>query len=293
MHAQDSPITQWEVLVHPRPNETVRGVLRFINGKPILTLDAGEVIDSDTEGVTFSVEHEIVVGEKGDSVFRELKDRVRIVLKPCSAKDLPYAPYLSNIEEHMYPSSTRGWYGRYKMAPDYAFYSTKAAQFNYLVHNTIQRDIFWLTIIDSQYGHIYESHLIYQYEIPILNMMTNIDYRTRRRQATWNTIELKELALSILDGAPPSWEDLSYLARGVSVQGLSIRDTMGESLDQLVPISIPEEHREQIKAFLALTLSISDIPNEDPVELFNQYMGTPLLRQLLLIHLLTIAKNHK
>jgi hypothetical protein len=291
MHAQDTHITQWEVLVHPTIDETVRGVLRFNQGKPTITLESGDVIHSETEGVTFSIEHKIIVGEKGQSKFVKLKDRIRIVLDPFITRDFPYSPHLTIVEEDMYPPSTSGWYGRYILAPADAIYSYEESPFIYLVQQIQDHKQFWLTIVQRETGVIFESHFIQQYEEPILRMTSSMEYRKHRIKTLWDLDSLKTKALRILDGPPPTWEQLSYLARGISIQDLKVKETMRASLDSLVPKSVPFEQREQIKAFLALTLSIPELPSEDPVEYLEQYLGTRLLRDLLSIHLRIIAQG--
>ena len=291
MHAQDSPITEWKVLVHPRPDETVRGVLRFIDGTPTLTLESGEVIDSKTEGVTFSVEHEIVVGEKGESVFRELKDRARIALKPTVFRNLPYAPHLASVEEDMYPPSTYGWYGRYMMAPADLSYTYEESLYVYVAQEIQEQEQVWISIINKKSGRIFESHHIQPFEEVFLHMTSLAEYRKQRFKTPRNIAQSNKYALKILDGPSPSWGQLSYLARGISAQDLKVRETMGTSLNPLVPESIPFDTREQIKAFLAYTISITDIPKEDPIEYLEQFMGTRLFSNLLSIHLRILAQG--
>ena len=268
-------ITKLRVLTHLTPDKSEWGYLEFREGIPLVKLDSGENIISTTPALSYELEHQVVVGETGESEIQQLKKRVVIILNPIFTGRFPYAPSLTQAEEPYYPPSTLGWFGRARFGVD---------DFSYIVQRLVGNDL-WLTILNEN-DVIQECHRIKEYEYPILKMKDDRYYirESINKLLPEKPEKTRAEILSILDGPPPEWSDLLLLTSDVDVQGLNVGRNMSESLDTLVPQNIEPEAREEIKAFFAWLLTNQEFPEEDPLSVSHRARVTLSFNHLIFAH---------
>jgi len=261
------------ILVYSTSGEI--GFLQFRESGPELIFEAGLLPEDETASV--DVAHSLIVGRTGKTQIKPLNQKTRLIVTPVLISERPYAPGMGQIPDPSWPPSSNGWYGRMIGG---------TAKFLYTVQETLDKSRYWLTISELHSGIIHESHPIQQYELGELQLLDNweadslrysiIEGRTREKS--------RQTALAILDEPSPTWPQISELIRDVSIPNLRLGETMRDTIGQLVPISFPEETRDELMAFLAWTTKQA-IPKEDPIDFFEKLKGTKMLRGLLMGHI--------
>jgi len=263
-----------QVMVYFPTGITESAVLSYSEEKTRIILDNGkefqeDLYNSDSE---FSIRNEvngipISVGE-------------RIALKSFSViRRYSHSP-ASQYE--MYPASTNGWVTQL---------SNSGTEAIFFIHNMIGNSKYLMLILDYKSRTLLDAQKINPYEVNILLMERNWD-AYRKLYAEMDIQSRDDLINRILDTPPPTWNELALLVQGVNVPNLSLKRTMRETVDQLVPNSFPENIRDELIAFLSLILRI-EIPKEDPLVFNARYRSTPLLVSLLFHHIQCLIEGDK
>ena len=249
------------VKVFTPAGDCVLGQLTWNEMGPHITLESGELFSSETKDCSYEVTNEIVVDETGFSKHVPLKKAARIILKPIEATKRPYLARGKQLSDDLYPPASHGWTASMRKKGDEALY---------VVQNVASSPRYWLTIVNAATSEVHESHAIYKYEASIITLASDADADNEMylRMSAEESESAMEKALEILDGPPPTWEDIASLTTQVRIPGLMIGSTMRETISQLVPTEFPSEIREEIMAFLAWTTG-KGLPKEDPVRFFN------------------------
>jgi hypothetical protein len=277
-----------KVLIHTR-SDTVYGSLRFMHGEPILQAKSGDCIKD--ENSSFFVDYQIIVGKEGISHVEKLPERMRIKFNPVINVKRPYGRGATQAEEDMWPLSSEGWFGRVGAGV------SQENLANCIVQEVEYSSLYWLSIVDSNTGAVYEFHPIRSYEMPVLALTDNWEHYIHNLKAARfeNVEERRERYRAILEGPQPSWDQVMQLTHGFDIPNLNIGSTMRETLKTMLPAYDSKEGEEQVMLFLAWLISESKEPFPiltgkhavDPVDLVYELhrLDMPLLKDLLTFHI--------
>ncbi len=252
------------VKVFYESGEVNQGALQYCKEGPILNLDNQTDID-DFKGVKFS----FIENSQFSKIVR-IEPYELINFNPEVSVILNYTPE-NNSQFEMYPPSTDGWLSHVVERGHESVFTIQTLQ---------RKEKKLLTIVDTASDEIYFAGLVYPYESSILMMLH--DLTVLRKIQYGNSSD--ERVFDILKAKSLSWSTLSELVAGVTIPSLTIRKTMEETLDQLVPLSFSPDIRKQIIAFLAW-LEKAEIPKEDPTDFLRRYQSVAVYRQLARGHL--------
>jgi hypothetical protein len=247
------------------PVEKQYGTLTYRKGNPSIVLQDGTIL-SNTHDVTFQMKNPLP----------RMKQHDRITLKPKLQRVLGYSESpLHQIE--IYPPSSDGWVRHVTDSGKKAIYTL----------HEISHETRLMLIISSYEGDgIHAMHILNAYEAGLLLLHRDWDVY---QELFFKTPEIPNLQ-SFLDNAPPTWSFLGKLVEGVTIRNLRLCDSMGETMNQLVSHSYPEEIRIQILAFLSW-LNQAEIPVEDPLEFLRRYTSVDVFRFLVHGHLECLLDN--
>lgn len=252
------------MFISSKTREIERGLLFYYKEGPIVRLVSGGTLE-DLEGVEFSFPEDSEVLRKsglqlGDSIF----------LEPELVLELYYSPQKTSRIQ-MYPPSSNDWLFHIVDSGCEAIIT---------IQKLTRKSKKFLTIVDKHTRELYHAQTINPYESNILSLKRDWSVHN---QATHQDI-LDADIYAVLEQATPSWPFLSKLVEGVTIPNLSLRETMKETLDQLVPLSFSSDVRKQIIAFLGW-LEKAEIPQEDPVDFLIKYRSVEVFRTLVFGHL--------
>jgi hypothetical protein len=256
------------------------GTLYFEGSNPYVVVDTGEEIGLEPHSeIRIRLNTSRRVNPDGRSEDIPLISPIEISIKQAACRTRPYAVSSWRMPEDIFPPSTHGFWGRIRDKGDLAVFS---------IHQVDGSDSFWMFIVSLDTGFIYESYEIQPYEIGVFEFIENrfiteADRRVRLASQSENRADIQEKIEGMLDGPPPSWDQLSSLMGDVVVPNFQKGTTMRETFSQLVPLSFPGEVREQLMKFLAFIMS-ERVPREDPVDYFKALIDQPLLHALLMGH---------
>jgi len=248
------------------------GSIVFSEDGPRIVLDDSTVLQG-TIYSSFSVLEHL----KSDNPLPVSHKEV-IWLKPVIMTRMAYSPGLDNPDS-MYPPSTGNWISKATGSNVNALYSVQEIKNN---------EKLLLTITSLISGQLVDAYLVQPYEVAILSMNRDWFVYNEINQLHSQTSEFD--VLGILDEPAPTWSYLSKLVEDVTIPNLSLRKTMRETLDQLVPKSFPEKVREEIMAFLAW-VGDAEIPSEDPADFIEKYSKTWITRNLISGHLMCMLSG--
>jgi hypothetical protein len=181
-----------------------------------------------------------------------------------------HAP-LDTAADRMYPPSTGRWI-------THVVESAKQAM--YIVHDIRESQHKLLVITSLDDSNDFALYRIHSYEAEILKMTHDLSAQNEIRKTLRKEIDL----YSHLEDSPPSWSIIDRLVEEVNIPNLSLKSSMSETLDQLVPTSFPKSARRQIKVFLAWTEN-AEIPTEDPEDFIHRYLEYEIFNSLVTGHL--------
>jgi len=234
------------VKVFTPADDCVLGQLTWNATGPHITLESGDSFSGDTKDYSYEVNNEIVVDETGFPKHVPLKKAARIILKPIGVTKRPYSTMVGQPTDDLYPPASHGWISRM---------TKKGKKALYVIQKLQSDERYWLTIVNIATADVHESHAINKYEASIITLTSDADadnvmYLSISAEESESTAKR---ALEILDGPPPTWEDIASLTDQVRIPGLMIGSNMRETISQLVPAEFPSDVREEIMAFLAWT----------------------------------------
>lgn len=249
------------VKVFTPADDCVLGQLTWNATGPHITLESGESFSGDTKDYSYEVNNEIVVDETGFSKHVPLKKAARIILKPIGVTRRAYSTMVGQPTDDLYPPASHGWISRM---------TKKGEEALYVIQKLQNDERYWLTVVNIVTADVHESHAIYKYEASIITLTSDADadnemYIGISAEESESTAKR---TLEILDGPPPTWEDIASLTDQVRIPGLMIGNDMRETISQLVPAEFPSDVREEIMAFLAWTTR-KGLPKEDPVRFIS------------------------
>ncbi len=275
------PVSETQaVKVWMTSEEYEMGFLSYGLQDVFVRLASGRVIAGrSSEGVEVSLQDKVTLNNNGRSVVEPIGFEIKVVLKPILMILHPYTNQGGQILEDVFPPSTSGFYGRLQAG------STDAL---YFVHKVEGSERFWLTITDPQRGAIYETCLIQPYEAEALSLVE--DHRVFHARSRSSSIDREKMRceiLSVLDGPPPSWQELSRVLGDVTIPDLTVRKTMRDTLEKIVPASFPATIREELMAFVAYAMK-STIPDDDPLTYSFKFSTMTIMDQLLRGHVMNL-----
>ena len=251
------------VKVYLGSDEIEHGLLFYREDGPSIILDhGGAPVD---EEVTFSFQ--IGGGPQGG---RRFDSNELVQLKPEVITELDYSPNRASGFQ-MYPPSSDHWLQHVVQSGTPSIFTVQRIKGK-------PKNV--LSIVEKESFKVLYFGLIHSYETSILSMNRdwNVHNEILYSDATKNDI------FDILAEEPPSWKALSPLIEGLDIQDFSIKETMEDTLSQLVPESFPSQVRKQIMVFLNW-LEHAKIPNEDPIDFVNKYRSVGVFRALIRIHI--------
>lgn len=242
-----------------------------------ITSKEGKIYTNEPDSeLEYYVYNKVIPSSEGTIDSIELDERIQLKLHPQVVTFRPYAPYIGQTVEDIFPPSSDGYYGRMKRGKQESIF---------IVQDIVGSSMKWLTIADPVSEFVYEAHMIQLYEAEALSLSdTGQVQRILYRAMSHDTTDSKEYFLGLLDKTAPSWKDLSRILTDVSIPNLSLLDTTRETLSQIVPKSFPDEIREQLMALLAFVIE-GKIPEVDPVEFKYGLLSVPLLAPLVRGHI--------
>jgi hypothetical protein len=262
--AADTKPNGLSVKLYRKSGEVKRAILHYRKDGPYIEMDNRDEIQV-SEYVTFSF------SESPQLDFYDCMDSKQLfVVTPEVSVVLNYDPDESSSFE-MYPPSTGGW------LPHVVESGYESV---FTIQNLIHKDRKLLSIANTLSNELYFLGIVQSYESAILLM--NRDLTVLENILYSDSIE--EPVFDLLKEKSPSWSTLSKLLTGVTVPNLVIGQTMGDTLDQLVPRSFSPEIRKQVLAFLAW-LESAEVPDEDPIDFAKKYRSVGVFQQLARRHL--------
>jgi hypothetical protein len=259
----------------PTSDSYIAAILRYDSTGPKLEYESGDIqVISKQPPAAF--DRQIIVNEAGRKEVAPINSKNAFYLDPCIIVERGYSE--GGIRpEPFYPPSTNGWAGR-------VIDDEKKALF--FVHRSMEDDRYWLSIIDPVDNQIHEAHPILPFEAGLLSFKEDFDnystvvHRLSADDKAWGI----QLMQEILDGAPPSWQELAEITKEVYIPNLQMGKTMRETLEHIVPASFDPDTKEQIMAFLGQIIKWKH-PDMDPISYFMKLESLPVLRVLLMGHL--------
>ena len=216
----------------------------------------------------FSINKEYLKKKKGI----HLEEEDWILFQPESTVHY-YSPSILHQNE-MYPPSSGGWIGHF---------SESGIEAQFSVFPLVEEMKNVLLITDRETGELYGAFKINLFEKLILFMKKDWDVWSELYEAH-NPKKRDDVIHQLLDRKAPSFSELAKLVEGVDIPKLKIGKTMRETMNQLVPESFPMNVREELMAFLALSIKLQ-IPDEDPLDFNSRYQSTPILGTLAYHHI--------
>jgi len=202
----------------------------------------------------------------------------RITLK--SKTSIKRISTIKKKQYDLYPPSSRGWITQL---------SDSGKEVMFVVQDIISSHKKLMTILDLKKDEIIDCYLVNPYETEFLFMNTDWTSYNLIRDAGLEEFDTSIIS-QLLDGPPPSWNNLASILDGVTVPQLEIRETMGETMEQLVPISFPANTRQEIMAFLAW-IQKEKVPEEDPLDFSSKTSNAPIFASLIFGHIQCILEE--
>ena len=263
-----------KVVVWKTNKECESGSLRFTKDGVEAVLESGEIIKNQ-EGVTYSVTSELAPLMTNQIKETPLQTELRVSLYPHTIVERLYTFEPGPIFENIFPPSTMGIYNRMALGN---------RQMIFTVQEILNDPRMWLTVSDPQKQKVYEAHRIQPYEAEAIQMFENGHFDRVLYKRIGGDASPESIVARFLEVPPPTWKQLAKLVHDVSIPNLKIKDTMRETLSQLVPTSFPEKIRDELMAFLAFVIE-DKIPDEDPVEYSIRLLPVAMVGSLLRGHL--------
>lgn len=237
------------VVAHLFNGKSEYGVAIYDTSGPYIQLDNGEKLDDSNE-ILFELAN-------GASRYLPLQSNELVVLRPTFQIQMKYSS--SGIgTDYFYPPSTNNWITHAAGNEDQALYVVQD------IHNADRK---LLTIVPHHESNEFKAFKVFAYETTLLTMKRDLIASTELLKEQKESPEL----YAALENKKPTWELLGKLVEDITIPNLTLKPTMEETLEQLVPKSFPQIARKQIMAFLSW-LDTAAIPSDDPVE-FRQKFG--------------------
>jgi hypothetical protein len=234
----------------------------IIQGKMLLTKDGPRLFnlertieDTSANGIEFS----IIDDTQRKSISISPEDRIEF----ASCTFIKKINLNSTGQYDLYPPSTDNWV---------TLLSNEGINATIALQRFKKGSRYLLSIIDSSTGELIRLHPINSYECSILQMVTDWDLYNQlfvKRDLKSKDVQIADL----LEKPAPSWSDIGKLLEGVSIPNLQRRKTLGETFDQLIPKSFPEDIRKELMVFLAWTTEVK-VPDEDPLDFLDRINNT-------------------
>ncbi len=257
-----NPIQNKIPVVYFTNGEPEHGILVYSENGPSI-LDAMGCTINESNSVLFKLRTNL-----NDSL--PLKPDELVTLQPVFQIRMGYSQ-TSIGADNMYPPSTNNWISHVVDG---------GAESYYFVQNIQGTNRKLLSIINNDDSIQIIAHRVYPYEIALIKMKRDLTARKEMEEINAEPYDI----YSVLDKNKPKWDLIGKLAEGLTISNLSLKSTMIETLEQLVPVSFPLDTRKQIMAFLAW-LDKAEVPNVDPVEFRDRYAKAAVLRSLVSGHL--------
>ncbi|MHA2302018.1 MAG: hypothetical protein ACXACD_13815, partial [Candidatus Thorarchaeota archaeon] len=263
-------------------NSRNKAWLSYDNKRPNLRLDSSKSLQVDMKAQEIEIQTSILLNHAGFREVIDLEKPVRIHLTPEIVVERNYVLEGSRPEP-LYPPSSNGWFSRIV---------TRGSPCIIFLHDVSNDDRKWLSIVDANSLEILEAHPVLQYEAGVLELIdeTIESVRTLEAISEPHNEQARQIIEDVLEGPPPSWSELSSIAKDVYIPGLHIGETMRSTMEQLVPNQMTNIVREQIMAFLAMIIK-NQIPDDDPVDYYFQISPKPILASLINRHLQSILRK--
>ena len=272
----DARVMKFPVSIISTNREIIQGYVSFTKEGPML-LDNDELEICETQ-------------KKIEFKFIENNTKQWNGISPTNFIDFDSKSFIKKIslqpfrQQELYPPSTNNWIQFLSLSGPEALFSVQSIK---------DEEKCLLSVVDISTGNLVRLHPINNYEVSILSMETDWDYYNRIIAISDSDSE--ELSLSDLLKAPaPSWTELGKLLSGVNIPNLQRYDTVGETLNQLVPESFPKRVREELIVFLAWTIR-AKIPTQDPLDFLSGFLkrfrSARLLRALVFGHVQCLIQN--
>ncbi|MFW9956340.1 MAG: hypothetical protein ACFFD3_17490 [Candidatus Thorarchaeota archaeon] len=263
---------------------SVRGKLTFNTENPLVFLESGVRLDDYSLDSTYDMRNELLIDGHQSKYKRDLLEFVKIRIYPFVKVIRPYS--IDGVEKKgdVYPPSSNGWYGRMARAVNKGIY---------FIQEVVDRDYYWMTIVNPIDGSIMESHSIKPYELEILRMEDSWMKFNEIQECRGRDFgeKFKSKLMKLLDETELSWDEISKLAHGTPIPIIQRGSTVRETLTKLVPISAyTEDSRDEILAFLAWVAKGENL-DEDVVEFVERIGFLPHFRSLLINHLKILYDN--
>ncbi len=260
--------------------------------------DAGETIDCTLEwskdGPFLTCEKQItsyyqtialLPNDNGEPITKQLRKRYLVRLKPIARYEYGYQSCgkVTNEIVNMYPPATGSWMNRLSIGHDRAIF---------FVQEIIGEQKKWLTVISHTDATILFSSAVAPYEAQFLS------YRNDPWKEVWiegfndhkypyDEEDAWQFLNRFIDGSSPDWNSISALVKDANIPDFEMKDTLRETLGQLVPTYWEEHIRLQAIAFLGFLVSDQDVFDIDPLKLNNMLWPTGIFREYFLLELKT------
>ncbi len=253
------------VRVYLHSGNIEQGTLSYQKEGPEITTKDKVYNQSTKDSITYSI--------LDDSIFEQkygLSSNHKITLKSKSVQRRVIDSM--NKQYDLYPPSTKGWITQL---------SDSGNEVLFIVQDIVSINKNLMTLMNLEKNEIIDCFLVNPYETELIFMNTDWTVYNLIR----NLREIDESIIDrLLDGPPPSWDSFASILEGVNVPQLELQETMGETMNQLVPSSFPARTRKELMAFLAWVQKM-EIPDEDPLDLIYKIADSPIFSSLVFGHI--------
>ncbi|MHA1862142.1 MAG: hypothetical protein ACTSWA_00130 [Candidatus Thorarchaeota archaeon] len=267
-------LTDIPVLVHMKSGESETGILTYLKEGPTIELANGASLEEDSgyDGITFSVR------DPTSNTTLQLTSEERVKLNPIYLGVKSFSRKPMHMD-NMYPKSSKGWI-RHIVSDGIKSVVTSQEIENQKKVVLIFSDLESGEILKAEKVNPYEIHLLsYPEDFTIHSKIVERDYEGDSRFIS-----------SILDGEPPTWNQIAGLVKDVNIPDLELKQTMRETVSQLVPKSFPEDIRDEVMAFLGWSTT-AGILKHDPLYYSEKFLTIRIFRALLTGHLQCLLED--
>ncbi|MHA1480341.1 MAG: hypothetical protein ACTSQZ_02810 [Candidatus Thorarchaeota archaeon] len=229
--------------------------------------------------IFYQVKKKTVIDKDGSIEIIKLEKPLKVKANPLQITDRLYSATLpDHYVESIYPASSHEWYGR-------MLHGT--INCTYIIQEVEDNSQYWLIILDSIEGIVFQRHPIRLFEIMPLKIQTSLEHNIERIKELGpeNPAEVRCRLLEHSDRTTISWQQIATLTAKAPMPCLKRGNSTRESLEYILPAEFPKNVRDELIFFLAWTLKKSIIPTTDSFDFNNELLPLLIARQLMIGHL--------
>lgn len=262
------------ISVQMKSGEIESGIITYLEEGPEIFLANGDCLEQGNgyDGITFSVRD-----STGNQALQLIPEE-KVKLDPIYLGVHSFSENPIQIDE-MYPKSSQGWLCHVSGEGEKVVVTSQEIENSKKV---------LLVFSEMESGKILKTFRTNAYEINLLNQVGDVTVHNAivERDYEGDT----RFISSILNGKSPNWKQISRLVKDVNIPELELKQTMRETISQLVPDSFPDDIKDELMAFLGWSITAA-IPKQDPLYYSERFLTKRIFGALLTGHLQCLLEN--